>query len=138
MTIEWMRPVAEGLFTADPTPCLIAGRHRDDGRLVFPRPAGSEAALFEPVYLSRVGILWSYTIQRFRPKSPPYAGPETFEPYAVGYVELPGEVIVESRLCDVELDGLSIGAAVELTLVPFATDPDGTHVMTYAFRPVRT
>ena len=32
--------------------------------------------------------LWSWTVQRFRPKSPPYAGPVAFEPYAVGYVDL--------------------------------------------------
>ena len=50
--------------------------------------------------LARRGTLWSWTIQRFRPKSPPYTGPEEFEPYGVGYVELPGEVRVEARLTE--------------------------------------
>ena len=136
MTIESERPIAEGLFTMHPEPSLIGGRHRNDGRIVFPRPTGSDADLYEPVNLSRVGRLWSYTIQRFRPKSPPYAGPEVFEPFAVGYVELPGEVIVESRLCDVDFDAVSIGDLVELKVIPFTTDSDGTRVMTYAFGPV--
>jgi uncharacterized OB-fold protein len=40
--------------------------------------------------LARRGTLWTWTIQCFRPKSPPYAGDaESFEPYGVGYVELP-------------------------------------------------
>ena len=51
--------------------------------------------------LARRGTLWTWTVQRFRPKSPPYAGrPEEFEPYGVGYVELPGEVRVEARLTE--------------------------------------
>lgn len=137
MTIERARPVADGLFTMDPEPRLIGGRHRDSGRLVFPQPGGYDAELFEPVCLSRIGRLWSYTIQRFRPKSPPYIGPEVFEPFAVGYVELPDEVVVESRLCDVEFDELTIGDFYELVIIPFANDSDGTPVMTYAFRPVR-
>ena len=47
--------------------------------------------------LAREGTLWTWTVQGFRPKSPPYEGPVEFEPYPVGYVELPGEVKVETR-----------------------------------------
>ena len=75
-------------------------------------------------------------MQRFRPKSPPYTGPEEFEPFALGYVELPGVVIVESRLVDVEFDELKIGMEMELVLVPFSMEDEGRQVMTYAFRPV--
>ena len=42
------------------------------------------------------GELWSWTIQHIQPK-PPYRGPEPFEPFAVGYVDL-GPVRVEARL----------------------------------------
>lgn len=87
--------------------------------------------------LGRCGRLWSFSVQRFRPKSPPYAGPETFEPYAVGYVEIPGVVIVESRLTGVSFDALRIGMLMQLTTVPFAEDADGTAVMTYAFEPAQ-
>jgi uncharacterized OB-fold protein len=103
--------------------------------MVFPCPEGSEAALYDPVELGREGTLWSWTIQRFRPKSPPYAGPEAFEPFALGYVALPGETIVEARLTGVAFDAIRVGMGLSLTMVPFAEDADGTVVLTYAFAP---
>ncbi|OYZ97561.1 MAG: DNA-binding protein [Novosphingobium sp. 17-62-8] len=126
-----MRVIAEGLVTEDSPPRLIGGRERTSGRVVFPCPSG---ALYEPVALSRSGTLWSYTIQRYRPKSPPYAGPEAFRPWPVGYIELPGEVIVEARLTDVAFEDIHIGMPLELTLIPL--DPDAADpVMIPAFRP---
>jgi uncharacterized protein len=117
-------PLAPGLFVDDATEGagvrLRGGRHRSSGRIVFPCPASSEA--YEPVALAREGTLWSFTVQRFRPKSPPYAGPEEFAPYAVGYVELPGEVIVESRLVDIAFDDLRIGLPLRLTTEPLLID----------------
>jgi len=114
---------------------LIGGRHRSSGRIVFPCPGGADAADWEPMALARKGTLWSWTVQRFRPKSPPYAGPEAFAPYAVGYVELAGETIVESRIVDVDFDALRIGMPLEMTVVPYTRDADGTEVLTFAFRP---
>jgi hypothetical protein len=66
----------------------------------------------------------------------PYAGPTgaAFVPYGVGYVELAGEVRVETRLTTTE--GLRIGMDMELVLVPSRTDDDGNEVVTFAFRPV--
>jgi uncharacterized protein len=128
-----MRPIAEGLFTTESPPRLIGGRDRATGQIVFPCPPGDR---FDPYPLQRQGTVWSYTIQRFRPKSPPYAGPDAFRPFPVAYVELPGEVIVESRLEGVAFDAIQIGMAVELiqmTLDPDATDP----VLVHAFTPVR-
>jgi uncharacterized protein len=110
-------PLAPGLFVDDAANDgdirLRGGRHRESGRIVFPFPASGDA--YEPIALAREGALWSFTVQRFRPKSPPYAGPEDFEPYAVGYVELPGEVIVESRLVGIAFDDLRIGLPLRLT-----------------------
>lgn len=117
------RPIAEGLFTAETPPRLIGGRDRATGRIVFPCPA---SPAFEPVPLARRGVLWSWTVQRYRPKSPPYAGPEAFTPWVVAYVELPGETIVEARLVGVAFDAIRIGMAVELTQValdPAAAEP---------------
>jgi uncharacterized OB-fold protein len=54
-------------------------------------------------------------------------------PYGVGYVELGDEVRVESRLTTT--DGLRIGMAMELVLLPFRTDDAGNEVMTFAFCP---
>jgi uncharacterized protein len=105
-----MRAIAEGLFTDETPPRLVGGRHRETGRIVFPCPEGND---YEPWPLRRDGTLWSYTVQRYRPKSPPYAGPEAFAPWAVAYVELPGETIVEARLANVPLDEVRIGMALE-------------------------
>ena len=74
---------------------LVGGRRKSDGKVVFPLPSDAEAAHFDRIRLSPEGRLWSFPLQRFRPKSPPYAGRESeagFKSYAVGYVELPGQV----------------------------------------------
>ena len=43
------------------------------------------------VTLPAEGTLWTWTVQRFAPKSPPYVPPSGgFEPFALGYVELDG------------------------------------------------
>jgi uncharacterized OB-fold protein len=83
---------------------------------------------------SRRGTLWTWTTQDFLPKEP-YAGgetPETFQPYGVGLVQLGDEVRVEGRLTEADRRA-AIGMEVELVIVPFRTDDDGTEVMTYAF-----
>ena len=129
------RPIATGLFTADPDPCLIGGRHRASGRIVFPLPPHADE--YEQCPLPRRGRLWSYTIQRFAPKSPPYQGPEPFAPFAVGYGELENVILVESRLAEVPFEALRIGMPLELILVPFRTDADGDTITTFAFRPAR-
>lgn len=127
-----MKPIAEGLFTEGPSPALLGGRNRETGRIVFPCP---NDVLFEPYPLGREGTLWSYTVQRFRPKSPPYAGPEAFQPFAMGYVELPGETIVETRLANVPLEAINIGMPLRLTFVPLAPDA-AEPMMIYAFEPI--
>lgn len=127
-----MRPIADNLFTGESRPRLIGGSERETGRIVFPFP-GSER--YEPVALSREGTLWSYTVQRFRPKSPPYAGSEDFVPWALGYVELPGETIVQARLANVDIDAIRIGMPLRLTMVAL-DDKQQDPVGIPAFEPV--
>lgn len=126
-----MIPIAEGLYTDEAEPRLIGGHNRTTGRIVFPCPNDEQ---FEATPLGRQGTLWSFTVQRFRPKSPPYAGPEAFSPWAIGYVELPGETIVEARLTNVPLDQIRIGMPLRLTFIPLDPDADKP-VMLYAFEP---
>ena len=129
------RPIAPDVLTNGSPARLIAGRHRASGRVVFPLPQDTES--YERVVLPSKGTLWSYTVQRFPPKSPPYRGEEPFQPFGLGYVELPGALIVASRLTEFDFTELRLGLPVELTTTVLRHDEDGTEVYTYAFRPVR-
>jgi uncharacterized protein len=130
-------PVAPDLFTwPSDEPRLIGSRCGACHTTVFPRQDGCPrctAAGMHEVLLPRAGTLWSFTVQGFRPKSP-YVGPDDFEPYGVGYVQLDGDVIVESRLTTSDPDELEIGLPMELVIVPFRTEADGTEVVTFAHR----
>ena len=135
-------PIDESLFTwpAD-EPQLIGGRCTTCGVITFPRQSGCPRCTGTDVHdhlLARRGTLWTWTVQGFRPKSPPYEGPADFEPYAVGYVELPGEVKVETLLIDVAEGELRIGTEMELAIVPFHSTADDRDLVTFAFRPVTT
>lgn len=131
--------VAEGVFVEGRDgPRLIAGRRKSDGDIRFPMPKGPEAALYDPVELAGEGRLWSYTVQRFRPKTPPYIGEDdekSFRPFALGYVEFPGEVIVEGRLLTDDFTTLRIGQPMTVAVEAFPTSTRG-EVRTYAFRAI--
>jgi uncharacterized protein len=136
-------PVAEGVFTW-PTdePELIGSRCTACGIVTFPTQDSCPrcASVAMVVHrLARRGRLWAWTTQHFPPPSPPYAGPtgSAFAPFAVGYVELAGELKVEARLTESDPHELATGMEMELVLVPFRTDEDGNEVVTFAFRPVR-
>jgi uncharacterized OB-fold protein len=70
----------------------------------------------EPAVLPSHGRVWSWTVQRIRPK-PPYEGPEDFEPFALGYVDL-GPLLLETRLRGKRVDAWRIGEPVELRVAP--------------------
>ncbi len=135
------RSVSEDLFEwPSEHPALLATKCDACGQVTFPRQdscgrCGKTAV--SDTTLSRSGTLWTWTRQRFQPKNPPYLGTESakdFVGYGVGYVELP-EGRVEARLVVGEDEELEIGMPMTLTVVPFATDADGTEVVTYAFAP---
>ena len=133
---------ADDVFTwpAD-EPQLIGGRCSDCGTVTFPvQPSCARcgATAVEQHLLPRRGTLWTFTTQEFLPKEPYASGEtmETFRPYGVGMVQLGDEVRVEGRLTEGDASKLRIGMDVELVVIPFRTDPDGTEIMTYAFQPV--
>jgi uncharacterized OB-fold protein len=128
--------VAEGLFTwPSAEPALVGGRCPACRCVTFPMQASCPrctAGDMVPETLPRRGRLWTWTVQGFRPKSPPYAGTETLEeftPYGVGYVDL-GDVRVEGRLTESRPDRLRIGMEMEVVALPFGA------AVTYAFAPL--
>lgn len=132
-------PVAEGLIAGTAAePVLVGSACARCGTVTFPRQGSCPRCMSDEVHerrLARRGTLWTWTVQCFPPKSPPYAAPasEEFEPFGVGYVELPGEVRVEARLTESDPGRLRIGMPMELTLIPA---PGASGAMTYAFRPL--
>lgn len=120
-------------------PKLIGSMCEPCGTVTFPRQQSCPRCTSEDVHtreLATRGQLWTWTIQCFAPKAPPYldGGLEEFEPYGVGYVELPGEVRVEARLTESAPERLRIGMPMELTLIPV---PGASEKLTFAFRPVK-
>lgn len=87
--------------------------------------------------LPRHGMLWTWTTQEFLPKEPFASGEtaETFKPYGIGLVQLGDEVRVEGRLTECDPAKLRFGMEMELTVVPFRVDGDGTEVLVFAFAP---
>ena len=134
--------VADGLFTwPAEDPRLLGSTCRQCGTTTFPKQSSCPRCTSTDVserLLARQGTLWTWTVQGFRPKSPPYEGSDEFVPYPVGYVELPGEAKVESLLVDVAVEELQIGMAMELVIVPFHSAITGEDAVTFAFRPVRS
>ena len=136
-------PITDGLFTwPSDSPRLLASRCTDCANHVFPaqpdcpKCSGSST---ETVELEREGTLWTWTVQSYPPKSPPFAGnadPATFEPYGVGYIDIEGKLLVESRLTVADPALLDFGMTCELVIDPLYIDASGDEVVTFAFAPV--
>ena len=131
-----MTAVDPGLFGSLDPPRLAGGRCANCGTVSFPpqtgcaRCAGTELAR---VALADRGTLWTWTVQALEPKAPYRAPGGGFAPYGVGYVDL-GDVIVEARLLG-DPAGFEIGMPMRLALLPLWPGPDGSPVVSYAFRP---
>jgi uncharacterized protein len=113
---------------------LVGGRCSACSAVMFPlrkRCAACAGGQVARMLLPSRGTLWTYTVQRFMPPSPPYRGStETFTPFGVGYVQLDDLVRVESRLIG-DPETFRIGMALQL--VPLL-DVDSEPI--YAFAPV--
>jgi uncharacterized OB-fold protein len=143
MPVPRQIPIAEGLFTwPSNDPRLLGSQCAACGVVTFPAQKSCPACCGEDVKtieLERRGTLWTWTIQSFMPNKPPYTGPETpetFQPFGVGYVELPGQTRVEARLACRDLGKLRIGMEMELAVEKYTEDAEGNQVMAYFFRPV--
>jgi uncharacterized protein len=121
-------------------PRLIGSECRACGVITFPRQSNCPSCCgsdIVPRALAKSGRLWTWTTQEFLPK-PPYAAARSqqeFVPFKLGYIELPGEVLVEARIKGQQ--ALTIGMPMRLVFEPLFTDDAGVEVMTFAFEPAR-
>ena len=134
-------PIAEGLFTwpAD-KPALLASRCQDCGIASFPVAQSCAACSGQnvaPEELPGRGTLWTWTVQQFMPKTPYKSDEtmETFKPYGVGYVELPGGVRVEGRLTESDPEKLRIGMDMDVVFETYRTEDNGDEVISFFFKP---
>lgn len=135
-------PIAEGLFTwpAD-NPALLGSRCNNCGIATFPAAQSCMACSGQNVSVEELptrGTLWTWTIQQFMPKTPYNSGetPETFKPYGVGYLELPGGVRVEGRLTENNPEKLTIGMEMDVVFDTYRVEDNGDEVIGFFFKPV--
>jgi len=124
------------VFASMNPPTLKGGLVRETGQFIFPLPEGEETGI-EPVALHRNGTVWSFTVQRFPPKSPPYNHGEEFTPYIVAYVCLDKQLMVETRLIGLEPEEVEIGMPVGLTTFDFKRADTGEVEQAHAFQPMQ-
>jgi uncharacterized OB-fold protein len=138
------QPAIDGWFANDASgqPYLIGGKCHRCGTYVFPPRANNcpnpacDGDDLAQVPLSRRGVLWSYTENRYAPP-PPYPSPEPFEPFAVAAVQLADEgLIVLGKVVEGTLAAdLKVGMEMELTTMPLYVDDDGVERVVHAWRP---
>ena len=135
-------PIAEDLFSwPSDNPALLGSRCKSCGIATFPIADSCLACSsqdMEREELPRRGTLWTWTVQQFMPKTPYNSGEtmETFKPYGVGYLELPGGVRVEGRLTENDPEKLKIGMEMDVVFEPFRTEENGDEVINFFFKPV--
>ena len=132
-------PIAPNLFEFSVEGArLIGSRCIKCGEVRFPVNAFCPQCCTETtetIPLSRRGILYSFTVQRFRPP-PPYQGPQDFKPYGVGMIELPEGLRVTAVLADKDPESLVVGMEMELIITKFFADENGRDVLGYKFKKV--
>lgn len=134
-------PIDSDLFTWPAAePKLKASQCYDCGNVIFPINTSCPKCggiNLKDMDLKTKGTLWTWTSQEYFTKGlNDYKDPEDFKPYFLGYIELPGQVRVESRLLVNDASELKIGMEMEMVIVPFRVESDGTETMIYAFKPV--
>jgi uncharacterized OB-fold protein len=130
-------PVKEGLWTSDEKPQLIGSQCTHCGEVFFPERGNGlcsycQSAGLREIKLSSKGKIYSYTVVMQRP--PGYYKAEV--PYAIGFVELPEGIRVETLFTGCDLEDLRVGMDAEMLIDKLHEEEDGTEVYTYKFKPV--
>ena len=132
-------PVKEGLWNSEAEPRLIGSQCNKCGEIFFPKRGGwlcsnCQSDSLKEIELSRRGKIFSYSVVTQRP---PVYYKAAEVPYAIGFVELPEGVRVETLFTQCNFDDLKIGMEVEMLIDKLHQEEDGTEVICYKFRPVK-
>jgi uncharacterized OB-fold protein len=133
-------PAVEGWFTTEERePHLLGTRCTECGTYFFPperfacRNPECRGTELEDVELSRLGKVWSFTVNHYAPP-PPFVPADSFEPYGVAAVELPEEQMVILGQVAGDPSRLSVGDEVELIVDTLYEDDENEYVV-WKWRP---
>ena len=118
-------------------PQLIGSQCNKCGEFFFPLKenglcSNCQSTDMREVKLSSRGKIYSYSVIMQRP--PVYYKGEV--PYAIGFVELPEGVRVETLFTGCNLEDLKVGVEAEMLIERLHEDEEGNEIITYKFKPV--
>ena len=130
-------PAVEGWFTLDDPPHLLGTRCTNSGTYYFPpettmsRAPGFADSTLEPVELSRIGRIWSFTNAGYQPPEPYIPTTDPHEPFAIAAVELLEEqiVVLGQVAGGVGVDELRVGMEMELVLETLYSDEEADYLV---------
>jgi uncharacterized protein len=128
----WAEPDTDGSVSLLGSKCLKCGE------LFFPKKdtgvcTHCQSDRFEEIRLSREGTIYSYSVVEIRP--PGYYQGDV--PYALGFIDLPEGIRVETLFTECDFDELTVGLPVEMVLDTLHEDDEGNEVICYKFKPIR-
>jgi uncharacterized protein len=136
-------PCIQGWITMPPEePRVIGSRCESCGHYFFPKvktcrnPYCNNKEAIKDAPLSRMGKMYSYTINHFQPP-PPYHSPDPFTPFGIVCVDMPEGIKVAGQVPrSVDLSTLKVGMDMEIVREVLYVDKDGNEVLCWMFKPV--
>jgi uncharacterized OB-fold protein len=130
-------PVKKGLWLKkeDGTPRLLTSKCQNCGEITFPSTTICPNCQSKELVILEVGPkakVYSVTVVLQQPPAW-YKG---IVPYALGYVELPEGIRVETLFTGCEPDDLEIGMDVTLVIEELFVDEEGNRIIAYKFKPI--
>ena len=142
MTVQLPALGAEGWFTADGEPALVASRCTACGTLAFPPTQGycpnpaCAGRSFEAARLASTGTVWSFTRIDYQPPPPYISRDDPFRPFVLLAVEVDDcGIVVLGQAADGSQPDWSVGARVRLVLDPLYRE-EGTDYMVWKWASV--
>jgi uncharacterized OB-fold protein len=134
-------PVKAGLWSepaaSDGKAHLVGHTCSDCGELFFPKKENGicthcHSKNLKDISLSTRGKVHTSTVVEMRPPGGYYRGEV---PYAIGFVELPEGIRVETLFTDCDPEEIAVGMEVEMTIDVLHEDDEGNEILAYKFRP---
>jgi len=142
MSTKKQIPAIGGLFTwPSKDPRLIATKCMSCGNVRFPsgntcnNPFCEDRDNVAEVELSKKGKVFSYFIEYYQPPLP-FPQQKSFEPYGVGWVELPDGIRIIGMMTQCDIKDIKVGMEVELVVEKLCEDEQGNEAMTWKWKPV--